>query len=160
MDLEGTSKLSKNVLRMKFMQRGLDPEARKQLEEDEKKVITEEHWLLDLPELTAHENIMVMERSFASCEDLIYGRISFKGFNPEVEKLMAARGTSEDKEDDDEQLRKMDTDVTDEEMAMRYASLVESIKKKFVKKREHATSEDDVPSLTKQARREFRKPSD
>ncbi|KAL2094050.1 hypothetical protein ACEWY4_011362 [Coilia grayii] len=158
MDLEGAAKLSKNVLRMKFMQRSLDPEAKKQLEEDEKKVISEEHWFLDLPELTAHENVIVMERSFVSCEDLMFGRISFKGFNPEVEKLMAATNKSENTDDDE--MSKMDTDITDEDMAMRYANLVGSIKKKFAKKREHASFEDEAPSLEKQAKRTFQKPSD
>lgn len=32
------------------MQRGLDLETKKQLEEEEKKIISEEHWYLDLPE--------------------------------------------------------------------------------------------------------------
>lgn len=37
------------------MQRGLDAETKKQLEEDEKRIISDEHWYLDLPELTAKE---------------------------------------------------------------------------------------------------------
>ena len=40
---------------MKFMQRGLDSETKKQLEEEEKKIISEEHWYLDLPELKEKE---------------------------------------------------------------------------------------------------------
>ncbi|MGH0122467.1 UNVERIFIED_CONTAM: hypothetical protein FKN15_005385 [Acipenser sinensis] len=52
---DGTAKLSKNVLRMKFMQRGLDAETRKQLEEEEKRIISDEHWYLDLPELKEKE---------------------------------------------------------------------------------------------------------
>ena len=30
-------------------------------------------------------NLIIEEKSFVPCEDLKYGRISFKGFNPEVE---------------------------------------------------------------------------
>ena len=37
------------------MQRGLDAEAKKQLEEEEKRIISDEHWYLDLPELKAKE---------------------------------------------------------------------------------------------------------
>lgn len=75
-------KLSKNLLRMKvsdarqalwlalapvaqklaalrdfvqFMQRGLDAETKQQLEEDQKRIISDEHWYLDLPELKAKE---------------------------------------------------------------------------------------------------------
>lgn len=41
--------------RAQFMQRGLDAETKKQLEEDEKRIISDEHWYLDLPELKAKE---------------------------------------------------------------------------------------------------------
>uniref|UniRef100_A0A3Q4GHW1 M-phase phosphoprotein 6 n=1 Tax=Neolamprologus brichardi TaxID=32507 RepID=A0A3Q4GHW1_NEOBR len=50
-------KLSKNLLRMKFMQRRLDAETKKQLEEDERRIISDEHWYLDLPELKAKEYV-------------------------------------------------------------------------------------------------------
>lgn len=43
------------VLFWQFMQRGLDSETKKQLEEEEKKIISEEHWYLDLPELKEKE---------------------------------------------------------------------------------------------------------
>uniref|UniRef100_A0A8C0JPY4 M-phase phosphoprotein 6 n=1 Tax=Canis lupus dingo TaxID=286419 RepID=A0A8C0JPY4_CANLU len=87
MAAERKTKLSKNLLRMKFMQRGLDSETRKQLEEEEKKIISEEHWYLDLPELKEKECFIIEEQSFLLCEDLLYGRMSFRGFNPEVEVL-------------------------------------------------------------------------
>lgn len=37
------------------MQRGLDAETKKQLEDEEKRIISDEHWYLDLPELKAKE---------------------------------------------------------------------------------------------------------
>jgi len=43
MAAERKTKLSKNLPRVKFMQRGLDSETKKQLEEEEKKIISEEH---------------------------------------------------------------------------------------------------------------------
>lgn len=135
-------KLSKNLLRMKFMQRGLDAETKKQLEEDEKRIISDEHWYLDLPELKAKENLIIEEKSFVPCEDLKYGRISFKGFNPEVEKLMALMNPKEE-EEEPEEVSRMQTDVTDEEMALRYESLVGSMKKKFAKKRQRSATEEE-----------------
>ncbi|XP_038561977.1 M-phase phosphoprotein 6 [Micropterus salmoides] len=157
-------KLSRNLLRMKFMQRGLDAETKKQLEEDEKRIISDEHWYLDLPELKAKENLIIEEKSFVPCEDLKYGRISFKGFNPEVEKLMALMNPKDEEEEgeEEEEISRMQTDVTDEEMALRYESLVGSMKKKFAKKRERATIEEDdvnhnVETTTK---RVFLKPQD
>ena len=52
---ERKTKLAKNLLRMNFMQRGLDSETKKQLEEEERKMISDEHWYLDLPELKEKE---------------------------------------------------------------------------------------------------------
>ncbi|XP_051808098.1 M-phase phosphoprotein 6 [Acanthochromis polyacanthus] len=155
-------KLSKNLLRMKFMQRGLDAETKKQLEEDEKRIISDEHWFLDLPELRARENLIIEEKSFVPCEDLRFGRISFKGFNPEVEKLMLLLNPKEEEEEGDEDdQRRMQTDVTDEEMALRYESLVGSLKKKFAKKRERAAmDEDQNQNIMEEKKRVFLKPQD
>lgn len=154
-------KLSKNLLRMKFMQRGLDTETKKRLEEDEKKIISDEHWYLDLPELTAKETVLVEEKSFVPCEDLKFGRISFKGFNPDIEKLMALMNPEDKEDEEDEQRSHMQMDVTDQEMALRYESLVGSMKKKFAKKRDRAASalaeEDDINHNRKRA---FMKPRD
>ncbi|KAF7244736.1 M-phase phosphoprotein 6 [Varanus komodoensis] len=158
------SKLSKNLLRMKFMQRGLDSETKKQLEEQEKKIISEEHWFLDLPELKEKESLIVEERSFVPCEDLLFGRMSFKGFNPEVEKLMIQMNSRYKKEEIEEVDNSMEADVSDEEMARRYETLVGTIGKKFLKKRDRHTLQDaedessnQPPSKTKKM---FLKPQD
>ncbi|XP_058501304.1 M-phase phosphoprotein 6 isoform X1 [Solea solea] len=135
-------KLSKNLLRMKFMQRGLDEETKKQLEEEEKRIISDEHWYLDVPELKSTESQIIEVDSFVPCEDLIYGRMSFRGFSPDVEKLMKLNGKGEEEEEKEEDESRMKTDVTDEEMALRYESLVESMKKKFVRKRERSSLDD------------------
>ncbi|KAM6927144.1 M-phase phosphoprotein 6 [Lycodopsis pacificus] len=159
-------KLSKNLLRMKFMQRGLDEETKKQLEEEEKRIISDEHWYLDLPELKTRENFIIEEKSFVPCEELKYGRFSFKGFNPEVERLMLLMNPEEEEEKEEEEPSRMQTDVTDEEMALRYESLVRSMKKKFSTKRQRAATEeeeeeDDVNhNVVETSKRVFLKPHD
>ncbi|CAM2101129.1 M-phase phosphoprotein 6 [Lepidochelys kempii] len=159
---EVKTKLSKNLLRMKFMQRGLDSETKKQLEEEEKKIISEEHWYLDLPELKEKESFIIEERSFMPCEDLLYGRMSFKGFNPEVEKLMIqmnSRYKKEEIEADDT----AEADVSDEEMARRYETLVRTIGKKFLKKRDQRVlqGEDENSNMRpSKAKKMFLKPQD
>ncbi|KAM4017714.1 M-phase phosphoprotein 6 [Anomaloglossus baeobatrachus] len=160
-------RLSKNLLRMKFMQRSLDPETKKQLEEEEKKIISDEHWFLDLPELKEKENFIIEERSFLPCEDFLYGRMSFKGFNPEIEKLMVqmnSKTTDITAEEEDPDFGKMDVDVTDEEMALRYESLVGSIGKKFAKKRDHkaieAQEHDHSNVKSHKVKKAFIKPQD
>ncbi|XP_061078376.1 M-phase phosphoprotein 6 [Conger conger] len=161
---ENAAKLSKNLLRMKFMQRGLDADVKKQLEEEEKRIISDEHWYLDLPELQAKENFIIEERSFVPCEELVYGRMSFKGFNPEVEKLMALMNTQNKNEDEEEgeDITRMETDVTDEEMARRYESLVGSMKRKFATKRERSQiqDEDGKRMIEAKVKKVFLKPQD
>ncbi|XP_068059227.1 M-phase phosphoprotein 6 [Anomalospiza imberbis] len=139
---EVKTKLSKNLLRMKFMQRGLDSQTKKQLEEEEKKIISEEHWYLDVPDLKEKESCIIEGRSFLQCEDLVYGRMSFKGFNPEIEKLMI-KMNSKCKEEEIEEDDKMEADVSDEEMARRYETLVGTIGKKFLRKRDQRVLKDD-----------------
>ncbi|XP_062857912.1 M-phase phosphoprotein 6 isoform X1 [Trichomycterus rosablanca] len=166
MSNDGSTKLSKNLLRMKFMQRGLDAEVKKQLEEEEKRIISDDHWYLDLPQLKAKESYIVEERSYVSCEDLVYGRMSFKGFNPEVEKLMVLMNAPREEEDEEEtDMARMETDITDEEMALRYESLVESMKRRFAKKRDRSSlgdSEKDVNHnvVATQPKKAFLKPQD
>ncbi|XP_006835842.1 PREDICTED: M-phase phosphoprotein 6-like [Chrysochloris asiatica] len=138
---EHRPKLSKNLLRMKFMQRGLDSETKKQLEEEEKKIISDEHWFLDLPELKEKESLIIEEQSFSLCEDLLYGRMSFRGFNSEVEKLMVQMNSKSKAEEVEDEA--VELDVSDEEMARRYESLVGTIGKKFAKKRDRANFEED-----------------
>ncbi|KAG9474924.1 M-phase phosphoprotein 6 [Eleutherodactylus coqui] len=156
-------KLSKNLLRMKFMQRSLDPETKKQLEEEEKKIISDEHWFLDLPELKEKESFIIEERSFLPCEDFLYGRMSFKGFNPEIEKLMVQMNSKTKAEEEDLEEENMDVDVSDEEMARRYETLVGSIKRKFSKKRDRkAIQEDEDENSNKKTKvkKGFMKPQD
>ncbi|XP_021026393.1 M-phase phosphoprotein 6 [Mus caroli] len=158
---ERKTKLSKNLLRMKFMQRGLDSETKKQLEEEERKMISDEHWYLDLPELKEKESLIVEEQSFSLCEDLLYGRMSFRGFNPEVEKLMLQMNSKNQAEATEED-ETVEVDVSDEEMARRYETLVGTIGKKFVKKRDRANYEEDENGTIKaiKPKKMFLKPQD
>ncbi|KFO86266.1 M-phase phosphoprotein 6, partial [Buceros rhinoceros silvestris] len=159
-----------------FMQRGLDSQTKKQLEEEEKKIISEEHWYLDLPDLKEKESFIIEERSFMPCEDLLYGRMSFKGFNPEVEKLMIQMNSG-CKEEEIEVDDKMEADVSDEEMArrqvifyviinIRYETLVGTIGKKFLRKRDQSVLQDEDEDgnnntrPSKKAKKKFLKPQD
>ncbi|KAL8194991.1 UNVERIFIED_CONTAM: M-phase phosphoprotein 6 [Gekko kuhli] len=147
------------------MQRGLDSETKKQLEEEEKKIISKEHWFLDLPELKEKESFIIEERSFLPCEDLLYGRMSFKGFNPEVEKLMIQMNSRYKTEEIEEEDNAMEADVSDEEMARRYETLVGTIGKKFLKKRDRRALQDtdgaeNGPRGPSKAKKMFLKPQD
>uniref|UniRef100_A0A8C4PXD1 M-phase phosphoprotein 6 n=1 Tax=Eptatretus burgeri TaxID=7764 RepID=A0A8C4PXD1_EPTBU len=135
-------RLSNNLLKMKFMQRYLTEEAKQDLEQREKRIISDEHWYLDLPELAKNEALCVENVSFSTCEQLLFGRMSFHGFNPEVEQLCkrlnASQETTSEEEDDDNE-----KDISDAEMARRYQSVVETIGKKFQNKRQRSRHPDD-----------------
>ncbi|XP_072374016.1 M-phase phosphoprotein 6 [Scyliorhinus torazame] len=159
---ESAMKLSKNLLKMKFMQRSLDSETKKQLEEEEKKIISDEHWYLDLPELKEKESHIIEEKSFVPCEDILFGRMSFKGFNPEIEKLVAQMYSQNENEEPDEDV-KMEVDVSDVEMARRYESLVGTIKRKFTKKRDRSalqSEETEASTRGNKVKKTFIKPQE
>ncbi|MEQ2282248.1 hypothetical protein AMECASPLE_038588 [Ameca splendens] len=76
---------------------------------------------------------------------------------------MALLNPKDKKEEEEDDVSHMQTDVTDEEMALRYESLVGTLKKKFAKKRERATmDEDDVNQniVEKNSKKAFLKPQD
>lgn len=98
-------------------------------------MISDEHWYLDLPELKEKESFIIEEQSFSLCEDLLYGRMSFRGFNPEVEKLMLQMN-SKNRAEAAEEEETVEVDVSDEEMARRYETLEGTIGKMFAKNRD------------------------
>ena len=83
----------------------------------------------------SYRHRFVLNPSFSSVEDLNFGRMAFLGMNPEIEK-MAANEKAKLEEQMSEQKEK---DIQDEDMAEHYQSVVKTVGKKFVSKRE-ATS--------------------
>ncbi|XP_028392742.1 M-phase phosphoprotein 6-like isoform X1 [Dendronephthya gigantea] len=172
--------LSKNLLKMKFMQRTEEAKLRQQLEDEEKREIDEAHWVLDNVEGAKDEyvwsytfeeaafknrNVIEYEPSYVVCEDLVpTGRMSFKRFNPAIEKLF--QELTSQKELAECEAREREDTVTAEQMAERYDSLIDTVDKKFAKKRKrrhHA----DVESLdfhnarpSKKQKARFRKPKE
>ncbi|CAJ0932029.1 unnamed protein product, partial [Mesorhabditis belari] len=142
-------KLSPVVLDMKFMSRTkkkLEMEEQKKKERDEKRRL-----LGNDPQMSSSsvevkpdpdaEPQLIFERCYEKLEDLCFGRMSFKGFNPEVEKLMVyyenIRRGIEPGESEEEDA----ADVNKAEMANTIGG---SLRKKFTKKRDRT---DEVNSL-------------
>lgn len=130
------AKLSKTILEMKFMKRTKDKVLK---EEDDAKgramysnEITEKMLANDCP--------YIVEPSYMPCEDLNDGRFSFRGMNPEIERLLeqeeAARQAAIEKD--------VKQDVSDADMTVYYGNVIKSIEKKFQSKnrrRKHQLSE-------------------
>lgn len=121
------AKLSKSILEMKFMKRTKEKVLR---EEDDAKgramysnEITEK--------MLSGDCLYIMEPSYVPCEDLNDGRFSFRGMNPEIERLVqqeeAARKATIDQD--------VTKDVSDKDMSTTcYSSVMKTIEKKFQSK--------------------------
>ncbi|KAL5022653.1 hypothetical protein ScPMuIL_001808 [Solemya velum] len=157
-----SNKLSKNVLQMKFMQRSVLRIEKEQNEEERQRVIDDEHWVLDIPVTHQKESRFVIESSLPKIQNLRFSRMSFKGFNPEVEKLMKLHDTERDLEEAER--KEKEISVGDVEMADRYQNLIGTISKKFAKKRFDKPASDlgseEKEISEKKAKREFLKPDE
>lgn len=151
---ERKTKLSKHLMQMKFMQRGSIREEQEQLRSEHQRAIDDEHWVLDVPLSTESKCTFTVEPSFVICENLMFGRRSFRGFNPEIEKICSTIESDEALRKAEE--REKETSVNDEEMAERYQSLVGTIAKKFTKRRHKSavgdTDETDKAIVDKQGK--------
>lgn len=104
--------LSKNLLQMKFMQRTKENVEREKLEQDSYKSVDQE-----MLELCRNEGDKYMTtNSFLYCENLRFGRMSFKGMNPEIEKLMESKAPKKSSNNSQEE-DVTETDVSNAEMA-------------------------------------------
>ncbi|XP_054167187.1 M-phase phosphoprotein 6-like [Oppia nitens] len=114
--------LSKNLLQMKFMHRTKE-KTEKQLNEQRNDELLDQHFD-DNDELESQKYII--NTSYVYCEGLRSGRMSFRGMNPEVEKLMQEidENDDKDKEDNDNNEKNTTQDVSDDEMANRYSKLM------------------------------------
>ena len=77
---------------------------------------------------------VIVEPSFAAVEDLLFGRLAFKGMNPEIEKMMDNDRIREE----EAAAMRAEKSIDDQEMAAAYGNLNETMARKFGgKKRQH-----------------------
>ncbi|XP_050067585.1 uncharacterized protein LOC126556363 [Anopheles maculipalpis] len=122
--------LSKGILQMKFMSRTkekLDKEA-----DDERGRAL---YASEITDKMLSETIKyIIEPSYVPCEELIEGRISYGGMNPEIERIIEIEsGVDVLKREREEAAKKakMETDVPDAEMARFYSSVMHTMNKKY-----------------------------
>ena len=120
------AKLSSNIRKLKFMQRRMGEDEKKELEE-KKPVITDEHWKLDCPSLEKQNQKFIEIKSFSFCQLYHHGRLSFGGYNKTIEELMTKFNYFQDNAEPYVEF----ADVSDNEMAKHYLSLEGKIGKRF-----------------------------
>ncbi|PVD20322.1 hypothetical protein C0Q70_18476 [Pomacea canaliculata] len=141
------------------MQRSVLQQELDQNQEELQRAIDDEHWVRDLPQHLKRDDRYILQPSVTQCEHLVFGRLSFKGFNPDVEKLMKIH-------DHEEELlaacqREKEQSITEREMAKRYSALVGIISKKFTskKRRSDAVKDEEDAEMTR-APKMFLKPEE
>ncbi|XP_022901799.1 M-phase phosphoprotein 6 [Onthophagus taurus] len=121
------AKLSKAILDMKFMKKTRDRVLKEEEDAEGQDMYANE--ITD--EMRKSGNIIFVETGIFHCKDLIEGRLSFGGMNPDVEKLMQEGYTEKLTEAN----LKKEQEVTDVEMAKGYSSLIDNMGKKFQNKK-------------------------
>lgn len=127
MESEKEIKLSKSILEMKFMKKTKEKVLKEQEDAEGQAMYRNEI----TEEMKKNGNIIFREASIAICKNLIDGRLSFGGMNPDVEKLMQ----NDYNKFFNEAERRKDKDVTDEQMAKEYSTIVDTIGNKFKSKK-------------------------
>uniref|UniRef100_A0A1B6GT98 M-phase phosphoprotein 6 n=1 Tax=Cuerna arida TaxID=1464854 RepID=A0A1B6GT98_9HEMI len=129
----GKTKLSKGILEMKFMKKSKD-QALKDIQDEEGRMLFEDQ----LTEgMKAGISNYILESSYVPCEGLIDGRLSFRGMNPEIERLMELEEIAKRPPVN----RSMNAEISDVEMAQYRQSLVETVASKYKSKKTRNTNE-------------------
>lgn len=118
--------LSKGILEMKFMKKSKDRVQREQEAAEGQAMYSNEI----TEEMKKSGNIVFSEAGISQCKNLIEGRLSFGGMNPEIEKLMQNDYAKKKGEAE----AKLETEVSDVQMA-EYSSLTNAISNKFNSKK-------------------------
>jgi len=143
---QSNTRLSLNVRKMKFMQRGMGEEERRELQASEK-IVTNEHWELEIPSLGERKIGFEILESFLYCRPCLHGRMSFGGFNKQIEKLMMELNGVKAKEE----IYTEDADISDNEMAEHYVSLAGTVANRFKKtnkaSKRTSTGDDDLKAI-------------
>ncbi|RZF34687.1 hypothetical protein LSTR_LSTR002769 [Laodelphax striatellus] len=132
---------------MKFMKKTKD-KVEKELEKKE----TEDLFSSQITDEMKFGKNFIIEPSIARCKELINGRLSFNGMNPEIEREMAA--DKEDRTNAPPQAKSVD--VSDLEMAKFQMSITNTVAKKFQKKNERHSKVNVRPNN----KAKFLKPND
>ncbi|KAM7352830.1 M-phase phosphoprotein 6 [Cochliomyia hominivorax] len=158
-------RLSKGILEMKFMQR-TKAKVDKEIEAAEGRAMYSNEITDKM--LNSNSNFII-EPSFVHCENLIEGRLSFRGMNPEIERLLEL----EREEKAAAKRHEQSTEVSNEDMMKFYqnktAGASHTIAKKFSKfkkvnnkqnnKRQHR-EDNETEAVGRNKKAKFIKPHD
>lgn len=118
-------KLSKGILEMKFMKRTKEKVLKEEDDAQSRAMYSNE--ITD--KMLKSENYYIIEPSYIPCEDLNDGRYSYRGMNPEIERILELEQAREAVID-----QNVKKDVNDEDMSAYYGNVKKTIQRKFQSK--------------------------
>ncbi|CAG9773602.1 unnamed protein product [Ceutorhynchus assimilis] len=121
--------LSKNLLEMKFMKKTKEQVLKKRDDAEGQAMYSKQ---ISDKMRKSDGDIIFRQASISNCKNLVEGRLSFGGMNRVVEKLMES---DYNKKYFDAEKRK-EKDVSDEQMAKEYSTVVDTLNKKFRPKKQ------------------------
>ncbi|CAD6999811.1 unnamed protein product [Ceratitis capitata] len=144
-------RLSKGILEMKFMQR-TKAKVDKEIEDAEGR----EMYSQEITQKMLHGNSnFIIEPSFMHCENLIEGRLSFRGMNPEIERLLELEQAERVANTQHEQKK----EVSDKEMAKFFQAQQVTMQKKFQTKAQFKAKRNNFENTSWQSKKpKFQKP--
>lgn len=130
-----SARLSKSILEMKFMKRTREKVLKE--EDDERSRAMYSHEITDKMKKDICQYIM--EPSYVPCENLSDGRYSFRGMNPEIERLNQLENEAINAAKDKDVVK----DVSDADMsASYYHTIKKTIERKFQTKNQRRKAND------------------
>lgn len=119
-------KLSKSILDMKFMKRTKEKVLKEEDDAESRAMYSNEI----TEKMLKCESSYIIEPSYVPCEDLNDGRFSFRGMNPEIERILELELQAKQAVID----QNVKKDVTDEDMTAYYGNVKKTIERKFQSK--------------------------
>nr|XP_037283158.1 M-phase phosphoprotein 6-like [Rhipicephalus microplus] len=144
------TKLSRHLLDMKFMKKSKEKAQKDEEDEEHRSLYNSDA----VDTIIKEGSRYIIQESYAPCLDLVLPRMSFKGRNPEIERLMQGENEKE------LPTCKM-PGIPDEEMAERYSTLVGTMAKKFDERKKATLCSQETTHKAKVLKRfKFQRPSD
>lgn len=119
-------KLSKSILDMKFMKRTKEKVLKEEDDAQSRAMYSNEI----TEKMLKSESCYIIEPSYVPCEDLNDGRFSFRGMNPDIERILELEEQAKQATID----QNVKKDVTDEDMTAYYGNVKKTIERKFQSK--------------------------
>lgn len=119
-------KLSKSILDMKFMKRTKEKVLKEEDDAQSRAMYSNEI----TEKMLKNESYYIIEPSYVPCEDLNDGRFSFRGMNPDIERILELEQNAKQATID----QNVKKDVTDEDMTAYYGNVKKTIERKFQSK--------------------------